>query len=129
MESNQRLTMDRDRILSARGSRSVSAYRLKRVASDIDLQKCRCLCTCGQSMFSSMSTSMTELIQRDAEGSSNTPCRLHRRSALRRVHTLTGEPGSPRTGRSNRQRSPSTPNAPDPKMLQRGLVSHLLPWP
>ncbi|XP_041479943.1 uncharacterized protein LOC121427558 isoform X2 [Lytechinus variegatus] len=66
---------------------------------------------------------------RDAEGSSNTPCRLHRRSALRRVHTLTGEPGSPRTGRSNRQRSPSTPNAPDPKMLQRGLVSHLLPWP
>ncbi|XP_063965730.1 uncharacterized protein LOC135156686 [Lytechinus pictus] len=65
--------------------------------------------------------------EEDAEGSSNTPCRLHRRSALRRVHTLTGEPGSPRTGRSNRQRSPSTPNAPDPKMLQRGLVSHLLP--
>ncbi|XP_030842633.1 pleckstrin homology domain-containing family G member 5 isoform X3 [Strongylocentrotus purpuratus] len=58
---------------------------------------------------------------RDAEGSSGIPCRLHRRSALRRVHTLAGEPSSPRTGRNNRQRSPSTPNAPDPKMLQRGL--------
>lgn len=37
-----------------------------------------------------------------------------------------GEPSSPRTGRNNRQRSPSTPNAPDPKMLQRGLVSRSL---
>ncbi|XP_072174892.1 pleckstrin homology domain-containing family G member 5-like [Diadema setosum] len=55
----------------------------------------------------------------DADGSSQGACRLHRRTALRRTQTLNA-PNSPQAGRSNRRRSPSTPNAPDPNMLQRG---------
>ena len=62
MEHN-RMSLGSERMF-ARTVRTQSAYRLKRVASDIDLQKCRCHCTCDQGMYSPVSSSMTELIPR-----------------------------------------------------------------